>query len=383
MKIVLATPIYPPEIGGPATYIKEIAERLCGTHSITIVAYASTSEYIPGTKLITVSKQRALPLRLIKYTWVLFRESKNADIIYVQNAMASGLPAVIVSALRRVPVILKFVSDEAWERATQQKYTKKKLGDFLIKPEGPLKIKLMMMLQGFVLRRATLVTTPSRYLSEEIVKAYGVQKARAVVNYNAADKTETLPFETKRVAHQIATTARLVEWKGIDGLIRAMAIVTKSIPDAQLVIAGDGPLETSLKKLSEDIGVSKNVTFLGRVSRAETWQLRKNSEIYVLNSSYEGLPHTVLTSFAAEIPTIATDTAGTNEAVYHEETGLLVPVGDDEALARAIIRLLHDQALQEKIVGGGSRILREKFSWEAHLQGLSSLFETVLAKPNN
>ena len=215
------------------------------------------------------------------------------------------------------------------------------------------------------------------------MKAYGVQKARAVVNYNAADKTETLPFETKRVAHQIATTARLVEWKGIDGLIRAMAIVTKSIPDAQLVIAGDGPLETSLKKLSEDIGVSKNVTFLGRVSRAETWQLRKNSEIYVLNSSYEGLPHTVLTSFAAEIPTIATDTAGTNEAVYHEETGLLVPVGDDEALARAIIRLLHDQALQEKIVGGGSRILREKFSWEAHLQGLSSLFETVLAKPNN
>ncbi|MFZ3044224.1 MAG: hypothetical protein WA058_03935, partial [Minisyncoccia bacterium] len=67
MKIILATPVYPPEIGGPATYTKELATRLRGEHEIVIVAYASTSEILSGTTLYVASKRRPLPLRLLKY----------------------------------------------------------------------------------------------------------------------------------------------------------------------------------------------------------------------------------------------------------------------------------------------------------------------------
>ena len=73
MRIVLATPVYPPEIGGPATYTKELALRLRDEHEIIIVAYASTSEIIPGTTLFIASKRRPLPLRFFKYTVDLFR----------------------------------------------------------------------------------------------------------------------------------------------------------------------------------------------------------------------------------------------------------------------------------------------------------------------
>jgi glycosyltransferase involved in cell wall biosynthesis len=194
MKIALATPLYPPEIGGPATYIKELSERLRDDHEITIIAYATTSERIPGTKLVTVSKRRPLPIRLLKFTWELFKVARHTDVIYVQNAVAAGFPAALVHLVTRVPVVLKFVGDESWERATQLKQTTKRLEEFLENPEGSCKIRLIGFLQGWVLRHVSVVTTPSVYLTEAIIKTYRVPRSRAVVNYNAAEKNRRSTF---------------------------------------------------------------------------------------------------------------------------------------------------------------------------------------------
>ncbi|KND48435.1 MAG: glycogen(starch) synthase [Parcubacteria bacterium C7867-005] len=383
MKIVIATPIYPPEIGGPATYTKELCERLHSEHSITVVAYTDVQEAFSGTKLVAVSKNRPLPIRLIKYFIAVWKVSEGADLIYVQNAMAAGLPVALVSIFRKIPFVLKFVGDEAWERATQHKLTEKRLEEFLSSPEGGLKIKLMMMVQGFVLRRAKKVTTPSVYLLEELKKTYGVSEIQAVVNYNAAEDTEVLPFDAHKIPHQIATTARLVAWKGIDGMMRALKIVLRNFPDATLVVAGDGPEMKNLEALRTELGLENSVTLLGKISRAETWQLRKRSEVYVLNSTYEGLPHTVLTSFAAEIPTVATNIPGTNEAVYHEKTGLLVEPGDAEALATAIERYFNNPEFGQKMAKQGLTLLKEKFSWEAHIKNLNDIFKSIVSKPSN
>ncbi|MFA5998213.1 MAG: glycosyltransferase family 4 protein [Candidatus Paceibacterota bacterium] len=383
MKIILATPVYPPEIGGPATYTKELATRLKSKHEIVIVAYASTSEIIPGTTLFVASKRRPLPLRLFKFTFDLFRAARGADVIYVQNAMAAGLPAAIVSRMRGIPLVLKFVGDEAWERASQERRTKKRLEEFLAAPEGGWRTTLRMAIQGFVLRHTDIVTTPSAYLRDAIVRTYGIKNGRAVVNYNAAEKDIEAPFNATPISHQIVATARLVEWKGLDGIIRAVALLKKKYPDVRAVIAGDGPEEEKLKTLARELSVADHITFTGRVSRAETWHLRKSSEVYVLNSTYEGLPHTALTSFAARIPMVATDIPGTNEAVYNEESGLLVPAGDDQALADAIARLFDDPALRTRLVEGAERILNEKFSWDTHLATLLGFFESVRAKPHH
>lgn len=383
MKILIATPIYPPEIGGPATYVKELCSHLSPTHTITVVAYTDEHIAFPNTKLIAVSKQQSFFVRFPQYIWAVWKASKDADVIYVQNAMASGLSVALVSMMRGIPFVLKFVGDEAWERATGRRETTKRLEDFLEHPEGGLRTKLFMAIQGFVLRRASVVTTPSLYLSEQIIKTYGVDKKRAVVNYNAAEHTELENISLKRIPHQVATTARLTSWKGVDGIIRAIQILKQEIPDVRLVVAGDGPEMENLKKLVSTLGLSDSVTLLGNISRTETWNLRKNSEVYVLNSTYEGLPHTVLTSFDAEIPTIATNISGTNEAVYHEKTGLLVEPGDDRALAGAIKRLFADHELGAVLVHNAKNLLKEKFSWEAHIKTLNSILESVVTKPRN
>ena len=383
MKIILATPVYPPEIGGPATYTKELCAHIAGTHNITVVAYTDSSIPFPGTVLVSVSKRERLIIRILKYIRALWVASRGADLIYVQSTMAAGFPVAIVSMFLNVPFVLKFVGDEAWERATQHRLTEKRLEDFFEKPEGNVKIRIMMVIQGFVLRRAAIVTTPSVYLSEVLIKKYNIRRDRIVVNYNAAEKTEKAPFAAQRVKYQIVTTARLVAWKGIDGIIKATSILKKKFPDVRLVVAGEGPELENLKKLAQETGVADSVIFLGNISRAETWHLRKNSEVYVLNSTYEGLPHTVLTSFAAQIPVVATNISGTNEVVYHEKTGLLVKPGNDISLASAIERLFIDSALSERLVQGGTKILNEKFSWQSHIKILDNIFKSVLAKPSN
>lgn len=383
MRIILATPLVPPEIGGPATYLKKLVTLLRDEHELTIVAYASTAEKLPGARLRTVSKARPLPVRLLKFFLVLLAESNGADIIYVQNAVAAGLPAALVGKLRGIPVVLKFVGDEAWERATLYKETDRRLEDFLEHPEGSLYVRIIMWLQGWVLRNVSTVMTPSQYLRDAIVRAYGVRPERAVVNYNAAEETDAPPFIATPRTNQVVTTARLVSWKGIDGTIRAIARLVPRFPDIRFVIAGDGPEEESYKALAAELGVMDHVEFLGRVTRAETWHLRKCSSVYVLNSTYEGLPHTVLTSFAAGIPTVATDIPGTNEAVYDEVSGLLVPPGNTEKLATAIERLLTDEGLRAKVVQGGATLLEQKFSWSAHTAALLSLFESLRTKPRH
>ncbi len=376
MKILLATPIYPPEIGGPATYTIEIAKRLCDQHDITIVAYTNDGVAPRGSKLVKVAKNRSLPLRLASYFFTLFKAAKGADVIYAQNAMAAGLPAMLVGTLRGIPVVIKFVGDEAWERATQARQTTKRLEEFLAAPEGSFKIRLMKWVEGVVLRNVAAVTTPSAYLRDALVKAYRVEEKRGVVNYNAV---EDVPVDASiaRVGHQIITTARLVAWKGVDGIIRALAKLTHQFPDATLLVAGDGPEKKSLETLAAELGLQTRVKFLGRVEHDVALLHQQASALQVLNSTYEGLPHIVLESFATKTPIVASNIPGTNETVYHEKTGILVEAGNDGQLAQAVARVFEDAALRGRIVAGGTEILHEKFSWRAHVAGLLAIFASV------
>ena len=381
MKIVIATPIYPPEIGGPATYTKELVKKLCNEHECIVVAYTDNTQKIPNSKLVPVSKQAMLPVRLFKYFFTLLKEMRGTDVLYVQNAMAAGLPAMLAGKIRRKPVILKFVGDEAWERATQHGKTNKRLIEFLYEPDAGWRYTLMTKVQGFVLRNVSLVTTPSAYLSDIIQKTYRISEDRIKTNYNAAEKTTDAPFTAEKKDHQIMTSARLVNWKGVDGIILAVKNLIEDYPDVHLVINGDGPERENLEQLAKELEIDNCVTFTGNVSHTETWHTRKESEVYVLNSTYEGLPHTALTSFAAKIPIVATDISGTNEAVYDGVNGLLIPTNDPEALTSAIKKLFDDKKLQEKLVSGGEKILKEKFSWDSHVTTLTSFFESIISKP--
>lgn len=117
MRIVLATPLYPPEIAEPAPYIKELAKRLAESHDVVIVAYTRLPEKVPGVKIIAIDKRRPLLLRLFAYFRALRRAAKRADVIYAENGAAIELPAGLVSLFGKRPLILHIGDPAAHERA--------------------------------------------------------------------------------------------------------------------------------------------------------------------------------------------------------------------------------------------------------------------------
>lgn len=106
MKIVLATPLYPPDIGEPAPYAKELARRLATAHTITVVAYAHIPENVEGVRMVSVDKRKPLPIRLMAYTLALYRAAREADCIYSENGPSVELPVSIVSFLTRKPLVV-------------------------------------------------------------------------------------------------------------------------------------------------------------------------------------------------------------------------------------------------------------------------------------
>jgi glycosyltransferase involved in cell wall biosynthesis len=352
-------------------------------YDLTILTYGNPklAPKLHNTNLIIVPKNLGMVRRLFRYTLKLLEISKNFDLIYVQNAVASGFPVAINKLVRGTPYILKFVGDEAWERATQKGETKKLLEDFHQTKKSEhlsLWVKTLTHIQRFTLKNANLVTAPSDFLSNMLIENYGLDKSKVLTNYNASENEEILQIENvKKKEFQICVTARLTKWKGVEGILEAVQILKPKFPDLTCVIAGDGPELEHLKSYSEKLGLTEFVKFLGRVSREETYKLRKESSVYVLNSTYEGLPHTVLSSFHAQIPVVATDIGGTNEAVYDGVSGILVPINNPERLAEAILKLLSDKDLQRSLVEGGTKILNEKFSWSAHIKKLEGFFRQV------
>ena len=117
MKIVLATPLYPPDIADPAPYVKELAKRLSSRHEITIVTYGHIPEKISGVKIVTTDKRKPLLVRLIKYGATLVREARGADVVYAQNGPSVELPVLFVSLFTHTPIILHFGDSLAHERA--------------------------------------------------------------------------------------------------------------------------------------------------------------------------------------------------------------------------------------------------------------------------
>ncbi len=380
MNIVLATPLYPPETEPLASYAKELSLRLADHHEVTIVAYASTSEWAPGAKLITVSKRRRLVVRLIKYTRMLWSVTKDADIIYAQNAVASGLPSLIISTLRNIPLVINFEEDEAWKSATQLRQTKKYLGDFLSSPEGSLRVKLVLFLQGFVLRHATTVLVQSKELLRLVSKYYRVPEQKIAVNYHIVDMPEQLPFASSIVSEQIVTICKLTKENNVGGIIRAALQLKEKFPEIKLLIAGYGPEEAALKSLTKELGLEKNVFFLGRVSHAEAWHITKSSAVYVHNPNEEFTPNNLFRPFVAGTPVVATRIPAMTEVVKEHISGLLVEAQNTDELSRAITRIFTDSTVATQLTRGARVEVDEKFSWAAHINMLMSVFELVLKK---
>jgi glycosyltransferase involved in cell wall biosynthesis len=178
----------------------------------------------------------------------------------------------------------------------------------------------------------------------------------------------------------VGNVAALVPHKGQRHLIDAAALVVRRVPDARFVVAGEGELRPSLERQIRDLRLQKHVLLVG--FRPDVLSLHKAFTIFVLSSVTEGLGTSLLDAMACGKPIVGTLAGGIPEVVEEGETGLLVPPRDPEALADAIVTLLQDPALRERLGANGLRAARHRFSAERMVEDTLRVYQGVARRPH-
>jgi glycosyltransferase involved in cell wall biosynthesis len=334
MRILIASGIFHPEPGGPATYLYRLLPELqAAGHHVTALAFGDAPVEGYPYPLTRVPRRNYLRRR-----WDYYRAAEQLwpghDLAYIHSL---GLP--LPSTIR--PRIAKIVGDPAWERAVNKGWVgaDTDVDRFQTARFGPT-VEVNKALRAREARRLDHVIVPGEYL-RRMVLGWGVEPGRVSVIYNALEPPSDALPETQADARAalglpggplLLTAARLTPWKGIDHTLRALARVR----GMRLLVAGEGAMRPALEVLAGQLGVGERVTFLGRVPHEELWRYFRAADYTLLYSGYEGLPHVLLESLSAGTPIIAGDKGGSPEVVEHGVNGLLVPHVDVEALAEAI-----------------------------------------------
>jgi len=348
LNVLMITGIFPPDIGGPATYVPTMASELVKRgHKLAVVTLSDRLDHDDRSYSFPVHRIRRgrfKPWRFLVTVLGILREGRGAQVLYVNGLY---LEAVIANYWLHKPMVQKIVGDWAWERSTNKGWIKDNFEEFQQRKYGA-KVERLKTLRNFCVRRADTLIAPSDYLAR-VITTWGVSASKIVVVYNAVEipsfARTTVPLTTRL---NVVTVGRLVAWKQIDHLIEAVT----EIEDAGLVVVGDGPERSRLEDLARANNVNDRVYFAGQRSQEETLALMAACDLFVLNSTYEGFPHVVLEAMCAGLPVVATEVGGTPELVRHGENGLLISPSANGALSKTLLKLLSCSEERQRLAAG-------------------------------
>jgi glycosyltransferase involved in cell wall biosynthesis len=196
-----------------------------------------------------------------------------------------------------------------------------------------------------------------------------------IVHYGIEPDGEPKPYDEP--APRLLCVGRLIPIKGHIVLLRAFAEARKRLPGLELEIAGRGPLEPALKALGVELGIQDSVRFLGHVSPIQS--AIERAAVVVVPSMGEGFGMVALEAMERARPVIAANIGGLGELVRDGETGILVPAGEAEPLAEAIVRVAGDLELARAMGDAGRRRALSRFLQSACTERTELLYEDALA----
>jgi colanic acid/amylovoran biosynthesis glycosyltransferase len=256
------------------------------------------------------------------------------------------------------------------------------LGDAVLIGSGRWSWMAYAMRKSRLMRDGALFLAVSDALRSRAV-ARGFPERRTVTHYNGVDLDRYRPDPQVRREPIVLHVGRLVEKKGTLDLIRAFARIAPAIPEAQLLILGDGPLRPRLEREARASGYGERIRFAGHrpadeVARqlGKAWLLAAPS-VTARNGDAEGLPNVVVEAAAAGVPVVGTDHAGIPEAVADGVTGLLVPERSHEQLGEALLRVLCDPAMQAGFGLAARHLAEERFDARLQSVRLEALYDSV------
>ena len=231
-------------------------------------------------------------------------------------------------------------------------------------------------------KNATLITTISKYSAKKITQLYNINKNKIRIAPNGVDTQRFKPTKTNTtIKHQLGLNnkpcilfvGRLIPRKGLTFLIEAAKHITKENNQTKFIIVGNGPLKNNLTTHIEKLNLTNNFTFLGDAKDNTLPALYNCADIFTLPSIQEGQGIALLEAQATAKPVVAFNVSGIREAVLDKETGLLTKP-DSHELAEAILKLLADPTLREKMGHKGRKFVSNNFSWDVCAQKMLQIY---------
>ena len=377
MKIVIAADIFFPDIGGPATYSMRLATKLQQLGwDVQLVCYSDNFGIDQYPFAVTrVLRHGGVVYRYWRYFVTLKRLAKNADLIYAQGPVSSGLPAVLAAQLLGKRLVVKVVGDYAWEQARNLNRTEVGIDDF---QQASLsgKVALLKRIEIWACKRADQVIVPSQYL-KKIVSGWGIDSARISVVHNGISFAEPHADVDSQDPHIIVSIGRLVPWKGFATLIELLPNFLSINENFRLMILGYGPDHDKLIRRARELGVQDHVE-IKKVTHQFRDEYLKLAGIFVLNTGYEGLSHTLLEVMAVGVPIVTTTVGGNPEVIVDGENGFLVEFNNKQQLTEAILKLYNDKELRKRFIARGREVL-PNFTVDTMLENTVALLMSVVS----
>lgn len=362
MKILITTGIYPPDIGGPATYSRLLVEGL-PQRGIEV-------------KVLSFGEVRHLPkiIRHFIYFSKIFSKAKGVDVLYAQDPVSVGFPTALANVFLRKRFFIRIAGDYAWEQGVQRFDIQDDLDVFSLKNDYGWQIKFFKKIQIFVAKRADQIIVPSYYFKTVIVN-WGINPDKIEVIYNGINLQDHLALrepnnEEKKII--MLSVGRLVPWKGFRVLVEIMPDLLKKISELKLMIVGSGPQQLELENLVKKLNLEKQVILTGQLSREELLELKNNVDIFILNTHWESFSFDVLEAMAVGLPIITTKVGSLPELIENNQEGILINPDDKEAIVNAVQKILQNDNFRQAIIQNAYQKSKQ-FSLQSTLDNLEKL----------
>lgn len=359
MKILLTSGIYPPDIGGPASYVPKLSKALRSEgHQTTVVSLKprATGDIKRDSDTFLVHRG-FLPIRILKTISQLVFRAISADRIFSNGLY---LESAIAARITGTPSVAKIVGDPLWERKRNNGKTSQSIVEFqtshLTFLDRSLRYIYRLALDSF-----SVITTPSEELAR-VIQGWGV-KPQVIVIPNGVEIPDRTPTEKK---YDLVYVGRLVKWKNVD-----IVIELTSQLGLRTAIIGSGPELMSLRDFA--LRRNANCDFLGDQEKDVIDQTLMASRLFVLLSQYEGLSFALLESMAAGITPIVSDAKGNLDVVTDGFNALVAHLDNLQVLPNQLLALLDDEPRMRALGDNALQTVKKKYLASSRISDMIEL----------